>query len=78
MRCIHNKKHKDMSNNQKKDMIGMQYNDMVNQAEKLYPDLKEYIASYSHKTAFTDRLQDYLNLTMQTPFEISTNRISLD
>ena len=65
------------SNNQTKEIIEKQFNDLINKAQQLYPAINEDISSYSNMTAYTERLQDYLNLTMQTPFEISTNHIVL-
>ena len=64
------------SNNQTKKIIEKQFYDLINKAEQLYPSIREDISSYSNITAYTDSLQDYLNLTMQTPLEISTNHIA--
>jgi len=67
-----------MSNkSQTKVIIEKQFNDLVEKAKQLYPDINENIASYSNITAYTERLQDYLNLSLQTPFEVSTNQIVL-
>ena len=67
-----------MSNNsQTKEIIEKQFNDLINKAKQLYPDINENISSYSNMAAYTEHLQDYLNLTMQTPFEVSTNQIIL-
>ncbi|MDR3246706.1 MAG: hypothetical protein LBT50_09780 [Prevotellaceae bacterium] len=66
-----------MSNNsQIKEVIEKQFDDLSNKARRLYPGIDEDISSYSNMTASTERLQDYLNLTMQTPLEISTNHIT--
>jgi len=62
-------------NSQTKEIIEKQFNDLFNKAKQLYPDIDDTISSYSNLTASTERLQDYLNLTMQTPREISTNHI---
>jgi hypothetical protein len=63
------------SSTQTKEIIERQFNDLINKAKQMYPGLNEDISSYSNMTAYTDRLQDYLNLTMQTPHEVSTNQI---
>jgi len=59
-----------------KEDIEKQFNDLVNKAKQLYPGINESISSYSNMTAHTEHLQDYLNLTMQTPLEISNNHIA--
>ena len=64
-------------NNQTKEMLEKQFNDLFNKAKQLYPNIDETISSYSNMMSSSERLQDYLNLTMQTPSEISTNRINL-
>jgi len=64
-------------NNQTKEMLEKQFNDLFNKAKQLYPDIDETISSYSNMMSSSERLQDYLNLTMQTPSEISTNHIYL-
>jgi hypothetical protein len=61
---------------QTKETIEKQFDDLFNKARQLYPCLDEDISSYSNMTASTERLQDYLNLTMQTPLEVSTNHIA--
>ena len=64
-------------NNYQKEIIEEQFNDLFNKAKQLYPDINETISSYSNMTVSSENLQDYLNLTMQTPLEISTNHIVL-
>ena len=64
-------------NNQTKEMLEKQFSDLFNKAKQLYPDIDETISSYSNMMSSSERLQDYLNLTMQTPSEVSTNRITL-
>jgi len=63
--------------NHTKEILEKQFNDLFNKARQLYPDIDETISSYSNMMSSSERLQDYLNLTMQTPFEVSTNRITL-
>ena len=63
------------NNNHKKEIIEKQFNDLINRAREFYPNINEEISSYSNMAAYTERLQDYLNLTMQTPLEVSTNQI---
>jgi hypothetical protein len=61
--------------NQTKENIEKQFQDLLNKAMLLYPNIEEDISSYVNMTADTTRLQDYLNLTTQTPFEVSNNHI---
>jgi len=65
------------TNNQAKEIIEKQFNDLFNKDKNLYPDINDTISSYSNTAAYTERLQDYLNLTMQTPYEVSTNQTTL-
>jgi len=62
------------ANAQTKEIIERQFNELICKAKQLYPDINQDISSYSNIAAKTERLQDYLNLTMLTPHEISTNQ----
>ena len=64
-------------NNNKKEILEKQFNDLMNKAKQMYPDINETVSSYSNMTASSKRLQDYLNLSMQTPFETSNNHVVL-
>jgi hypothetical protein len=59
-----------------KEIIENQYDELIKKGMQLYPGIEEDMSSYSNMTAYTERLQDYLNLTMQTPLEVSTNHIA--
>jgi len=59
-----------------KETIEKQFNDLFNKAQQLYPNINEDICHYSNMIANTEHLQDYLNLTMQTPVEIANNHIA--
>jgi hypothetical protein len=59
-----------------KSIIEKQFHDLFDKAKLLYPDIDNDILSYTNTTASTERLQDYLNLTMQAPLEVSTNHIA--
>ena len=50
---------------------------LENKAKQLYPDIDKTVTLANNMTAQTTDLRDYLNLTMQTPTETSTNQISL-
>ena len=60
---------------QSEKSIEKQFQELLDRAKQLYPNIEEDIASYTDTVAYTDNLQDYLNLTMQTPYEISNNQI---
>jgi hypothetical protein len=60
---------------QTKEMIEKQFNDLFIKAKQLYPDIDEVILSYTNTVAYTECLQEYLNLIMQTSPETSTNYI---
>lgn len=64
------------SNEQKKELIEKQFQELLDKAKQLYPNIDEAVATLNNITAQTTNLQDYLNLTMQTPAETSNNQIS--
>lgn len=61
----------------KKENLENQYQEMFEKARDYYPDIDDTISTLNNLTAQTNNLQDYLNLTMQLPAEISNNQISL-
>jgi glutaredoxin 2 len=63
-------------NKQKKEHIEKQFQELLNKAKELYPNIDEAVATLNNMTAQTTNLQDYLNLTLQTPSETSNNQIS--
>lgn len=65
------------SNEQKKELIEKQFQELLDKARELYPNIDEAVATLNNMTAQTTNLQDYLNLTLQTPAETSNNQISL-
>jgi hypothetical protein len=65
------------SNNLIKETLEKQFQDLYDKAKQLYPTIDEDILSYTNTTASSERLQDYLNLTMQTPYAISNNHTLL-
>jgi hypothetical protein len=64
------------SNEQKKELIEKQFQELLEKAKELYPNIDEAVATLNNMTSQTTNLQDYLNLTLQTPAETSNNRIS--
>jgi|WetSurMetagenome_2_1015567.scaffolds.fasta_scaffold121377_2 hypothetical protein len=60
----------------KKVLLEKEYEALVEKARLLYPDIDLTLTTLNNMTAQTTDLQEYLNLTMQTPPEISSNRIS--
>lgn len=63
-------------NEQKKELIEKQFQELLDKAKELYPNIDEAVATLNNMTAQTTNLQDYLNLTLQTPAETSNNQIS--
>lgn len=64
------------SKTQKKENLEMQFQELVDMAKKLYPNIDDAVSILNNMTAQTTNLQDYLNLTIQTPSETSNNQIS--
>ncbi|MEO0075757.1 MAG: hypothetical protein ABIK31_06590 [candidate division WOR-3 bacterium] len=64
------------SNKQNKENIEKQFQELHAKAKELYPNIDEVVATLNNITAQTTNLQDYLNLTLQTPAETSNNQIS--
>lgn len=64
------------SNEQIKVLIEKQFQELLDKAKELYPNIDEAVATLNNMTAQTTNLQDYLNLTLQTPAETSNNQIS--
>jgi hypothetical protein len=62
--------------NKKKQLIE-DFKALENKAKELYPDIEKTVSLANNMTAQTTDLQEYLNLTMQTPTETSTNQISI-
>ena len=63
--------------NQKNEPLEKQFQEMLEKARELYPDIDDTIAMLNNMTAQTNNLQDYLNLTNQTPAETSNNQTLL-
>ena len=63
------------SKEQKKENIENEFQILLNKAKLIYPNIEEVICTSNNMTAQTINLQDYLNLTFQTPSTISTNHI---
>jgi hypothetical protein len=59
---------------QTKDYIEEQFQKMLIKAKELYPDIGIAISTLENVAAQTVTLQDYLNLTYQTPSEICNNQ----
>lgn len=64
------------SKEQKKELIEKDFQELLDKAKQLYPNIEEVVYTLNNITAQTTNLQDYLNLTLQTPMEISNNQIS--
>jgi glutaredoxin 2 len=64
------------SKTQKKEDLEMQFQELVDMAKQLYPNIDDAVSILNNMTAQTTSLQDYLNLTNQTPSETSNNQIS--
>jgi hypothetical protein len=64
------------SKEQKKELIEKEFQGLYDKAKELYPNIDEVVSTLNNMTAQTTNLQDYLNLTMQTPTEISNNQTS--
>lgn len=64
------------STEQKKENFEKQFQELHDKAKELYPCIDEAVATLNNITAQTTNLQDYLNLTLQTPVETSNNQIS--
>ena len=60
---------------QNREIIEKQFNELFERARQLYPNIEAEIATYTNTAAATERLHDYLNLTMQTPAEVSNNHV---
>ena len=65
-----------MDKEQKKELIEKDFQELLDKAKQLYPNIEEVVYTLNNITAQTTNLQDYLNLTLQTPMEISNNQIS--
>lgn len=61
----------------KKEQLEKQFQEMVEKAKQLYPDIENTLTTMDNITAQTTNLQDYLNLTNQTPSETSNNQVTL-
>jgi hypothetical protein len=61
------------NNSQIKEMLEKQFQELYDKAKQLYSNIDEDILSYNNTTTSTEQLQDYLNLTTQTPYGISNN-----
>jgi ABC-type transporter Mla subunit MlaD len=64
------------SKEQKKELIEKQFQELLDKAKELYPNIDDAVSTLNNITAQTTNLQDYLNLTLQTPSETSNNHIS--
>lgn len=63
-----------MDNLNDTEQIEKQFQELVERAKRLYPDIEESLTIMDNITAQTTNLQDFLNLTNQTPFETSNNQ----
>lgn len=63
------------SHEQNKVLIEKQFQELLDKAKELYPNIEEAVTTLNNMTAQTTNLQDYLNLTLQTPVETSNNQI---
>jgi len=54
-----------------------QFQELHDAAKKLFPDIDDTIATFNNITAQTSNLQDFLNLSIQTPIETSSNQICI-
>lgn len=61
----------------KKENLEKQFQELLDKAKKFYPNIDDTIATFNNMTAHTANLQDYLNLTNQTPSETSSNKIAI-
>ena len=66
-----------MQTEKTKNDLEIQFEELFFKAKSLYPDIEDSICTLNNITAKTTDLQDYLNLTTQTPNEISTNQITV-
>lgn len=65
-----------VGNKPKKELIEKEFQELIEKAKELYPNIDEAVTTLNNITAQTTNLQDYLNLTLQTPSETSNNQIS--
>jgi hypothetical protein len=65
------------SNNPVKETLEKQFQDLYDKAKQQYPTIDEDILPYTNATASSERLQDYLELTMQTPYGVANNHTVL-
>lgn len=69
-------KTKIMNNNKlKPEQLEKEFQTLLDKAKVLYPNIDEVVLTFNNITAQTTSLQDYLNLSVQTPTEISNNQI---
>jgi hypothetical protein len=59
----------------KNEFLAKEYQELLDKARELYPDIDDTISTLNNMTSQTNNLQDYLNLTHQTPSETSNNQI---
>lgn len=64
-----------MEKTQKLNLLEIQFQELMDKAKELYPNIDDAISMLNNITAQTTNLQDYLNLTNQTPNETSNNQI---
>ena len=65
-----------MQEAQKQNPLEIQFQELIDKAKQLYPNIDEAISVITNITAQTTNLQDYLNLTNQTPAETSNNQVN--
>lgn len=65
-----------MQEAQKQSPLEIQFQELIDKAKQLYPNIDEAISVITNITAQTTNLQDYLNLTNQTPAETSNNQVN--
>lgn len=66
-----------MDKDYKKENFEDQFKELFEKAKQIYPDIEDSVATLNNITAKTTDVQDYLNLTMKAPSEMSSNQISL-
>ncbi|PGH40490.1 MAG: hypothetical protein CRN43_02640 [Candidatus Nephrothrix sp. EaCA] len=67
-----------MTTENTKKTLEKQFQDLIDKARKLYPNIDDSISISDNMTIRTASLQDYLNLTFQTPSETSSNKTTLN
>jgi len=61
----------------KKSQIEKEYQYLEKKAKELYPDIDDTISLANNMTAKTNELNEFLNLSSQTPVATSSDQVSL-